>query len=93
VPKSKVRKKSDTPTLAQATASSAAAKQLAPSPRWYPIVMLVVMLIGLGWLVTYYMTSAGTSPHIPIMADLHGWNFLVGFGFLIGGLGMAVKWR
>jgi hypothetical protein len=93
VPKSKVRKKSDAPTLAQVTAGSGSAKQLAPSPRWYPIVMLVVLLLGLAWLVVYYMTSSGTNPHIPVMGDIGAWNFAVGFGILVVGLVMAVKWR
>ncbi|HEY3737323.1 MAG TPA: cell division protein CrgA [Jatrophihabitans sp.] len=92
MPKSKVRKKSDAPTLAHATPTPSA-RQLAPSPRWYPIVMVVVLLVGLAWLVTYYMTNSGTDPKIPLMGDIGGWNFAVGFGVLIVGLGMAVKWR
>lgn len=91
MPKSKVRKKSNAPVLAQSIGHSE--RELSPSPRWYPIVMLVVFLLGLVWMVTYYMTSAGTDPNVPIMGDIHGWNFAVGFGFFIVGLGMAVKWR
>lgn len=92
MPKSKVRKKSDAPTLSQ-VAPRPSARQLAPSPRWYPIVMVVVLLVGLAWLVTYYMTNSGTNPKVPFMGDIGGWNFAVGFGVLIVGLGMAVKWR
>ena len=91
VPKSKVRKKNDAPVRAEALRASS--KQLAPSPSWYPIVMSAVMLIGLAYLVVYYLTSSGTSPHVPVMADLGSWNFAVGFGVMLVGLIMAVKWR
>lgn len=90
VPKSKVRKKSDAPLR---TSSSAPTRTLAPSPSWYPIVMGVVLLLGLAYLVVYYLTSSGTSPHIPVMADLKAWNFAVGFGVMLLGLIMAVRWR
>ncbi|MGH8961741.1 MAG: cell division protein CrgA [Jatrophihabitantaceae bacterium] len=91
VPKSKVRKKSDAPLRAEALRTST--KQLAPSPTWYPIVMAAIMLIGLAYLVVYYLTSSGTSPRVPVMADLGSWNFAVGFGVMLVGLVMAVKWR
>jgi hydrogenase-4 membrane subunit HyfE len=89
VPKSKVRKKPDAPLRA----SSAPSRSLAPSPSWYPIVMAVVLLLGLAYMVVYYLTSSGTSPHVPIMAGLHAWNFAVGFGVMLLGLVMAVRWR
>lgn len=90
MPKSKVRKKADTPVRSTAAAPSRA---LAPSPSWYPIVMGVVLLLGLAYLVVYYLTSAGSSPHIPVMADLGAWNFAIGFGVMLLGLVMAVRWR
>jgi hypothetical protein len=91
VPKSKVRKKSEAPVRAEAL--RATSKQLAPSPTWYPVVMASIMLIGLAYLVVYYLTSSGTDPRVPVMADLGAWNFAVGFGVMLVGLVMAVKWR
>jgi hypothetical protein len=91
VPKSKVRKKNDAPVRSEALRP--ATKQLAPSPTWYPAVMAAIMLVGLAYLVVYYLTSSGTSPHVPVMADLHNWNFAVGFGVMLVGLVMAVRWR
>ena len=38
-------------------------------------------------------SNSGTSPHIPFMGDIGGWNFAVGFGIMLLGLGMAVRWR
>lgn len=90
MPKSKVRKKNDAPVRSSAAAP---ARALAPSPSWYPVVMGVVLLIGLAYLVVYYLTSSGTSPHIPLMAGLHAWNFAIGFGVMLLGLIMAVRWR
>jgi Cell division protein CrgA len=87
VPKSKVRKKSESPLRAQTLAPTTRA--LAPSPTWYPIVMVAVMLVGLAYLVVYYLAG----DRIPLMNDISGWNFAVGFGFLIVGLLMAVRWR
>jgi hypothetical protein len=87
VPKSKVRKKPTAPVRAQSLAPGS--KALAPSPTWYPIVMAVVLVIGLAYLVVYYLASE----HIGFMNDLGGWNFAVGFGIMLVGLVMAVRWR
>jgi cell division protein CrgA len=91
VPKSKVRKKPDAPLRTQSTATSARA--LSPSPTWYPIVMVAVLLVGLAYMIVYYLTNSGTAPHIPVMATLGAWNFAVGFGVMLLGLVMAVRWR
>lgn len=91
MPKSKVRKKNDAPPRAEALRTSG--RQPAPSPSWYPIVMASIMVIGLAYLVVYYLTSSGTDPRVPVMADLGSWNFAVGFGVMLVGLVMAVKWR
>jgi len=92
VPKSKVRKKSDASARA-ASALSRPPRAAAPSPTWYPIVMAALLLIGLAYLVLYYLTNSGTDPRIPVMADLGAWNFAVGFGIMLLGLVMAVRWR
>ena len=94
MPKSKVRKKPEAPTrsVSSSTAGSTS-RGLAPSPSWYPIVMAVVLVIGLAYLVVYYLTGAGKDPEIPLMGDLGAWNFAVGFGVMMLGLIMAVRWR
>ena len=90
MPKSKVRKK---PASTPRTPAASTSRALAPSPTWYPIVMASVLLLGLAYMVVYYLTSSGTSPHIPIMASIGAWNFAIGFGVMLLGLVMAVRWR
>lgn len=92
MPKSKVRKKTSytpSPVAASSAAGGGGQKVLKPSPAWYPIVMAAFLVIGLAYIVVYYM--AGDS--ISFMNSLGSWNFAVGFGFLVIGLGMAVRWR
>lgn len=88
MPKSKVRKKNDAPVRA-AQSVSAPAKVLAPSPAWYPVVMAIILVLGLAYLVVYYLAAQD----VPIMKDLGAWNFAVGFGVMLAGLIMAVRWR
>jgi len=92
VPKSKVRKKTSyqpSPAAGPRTGAVGSAKAAKPSPPWYPVVMAAFLLIGLAYIVVYYMAAES----IPFMNDLGSWNFAVGFGFLIVGLGLAVRWR
>jgi hypothetical protein len=94
VPKSKVRKKTSYQPSPVAgprggATSSGATKIAKPSPPWYPVVMAAFLLIGLAYIVVYYMAAES----IPFMNSLGSWNFAVGFGFLIVGLGLAVRWR
>ncbi len=90
MPKSKVRKKTD--RVAKVPSSSSAtptARALAPSPTWYPIVMVGVLLVGLAWIAVYYIAGE----RVPVIKDIGAWNFMVAFGIMMVGLVMAVRWR
>ena len=90
MPKSKVRKKpSYAAPVAGAGTLTGTGKQVKPSPTWYPITMVALLVIGLAYIVVYYISGED----IPGMQDLGSWNFGVGFVFLIAGLIMAVRWR
>lgn len=93
MPKSKVRKKSTTSgsTLSASNAESAAlrAKVAAPSGPIYLGVMLGLMLLGLIWLVVYYLWGK----NIGFMTDLGNWNFAIAFALMVGGLLMTMRWR
>jgi hypothetical protein len=90
VPKSKVRKKSVyTPPEGVLQPRSAAARAVQPSPRWYAPLMVTLMLLGLLWIVVFYVAGE----RIPFMASLGPWNFAIGFGAMVVGLVMSMRWR
>jgi hypothetical protein len=90
VPKSKVRKKSVyTPPEGVLQARSAQAKVAQPSPRWYPAVMVGLMVLGLLWIVVFYVAG----DQIPFMISMKAWNFAIGFGAMVAGLVMSMRWR
>ena len=51
--------------------------------------MVGLMLVGLLWIVTYYVAGED----IPFMVSLGAWNFAVGFGAMVAGLVMSMRWR
>lgn len=91
MPKSKVRKKSayTPPESVLQPRSGQAARLAQPSPRWYAPVMVGLMLLGLLWIVVYYVAG----DRIPFMVSLGAWNFAVGFGAMVAGLVMSMRWR
>lgn len=89
MPKSKVRKKAVyTPPPDVLPSASTQAKRKGPSPTWYPIVMVSLMILGLIYIVLNYL-----SPNLPGIQSLGNWNFAVGFGLMVAGLVLAVRWR
>ena len=90
MPKSKVRKKSVyTPPAETLQGRGARAKAAQPSPRWYAVLMVALMLLGLAWIVVYYVAG----DKIPLMVSLGAWNFAIGFGAMVAGLVMSMRWR
>lgn len=59
--------------------------------RGVVIGMLGCFLIGLVWIVTYYMT--GNSFDIPLMRNLGQYNLVVGIGFMAVGFVYATRWE
>ncbi len=81
VPESRTRKKrSYTPPPTP--------KEERPSPPWYAPVMLSLMVAGLAWVVTTYI-SQGAYP----VPGIGNWNLGIGFVFMIAGFGMTTRWR
>ncbi|HEY0641161.1 MAG TPA: cell division protein CrgA [Pseudonocardiaceae bacterium] len=89
MPKSKVRKKSSTATVAATDRRTPVRVKAGPSHPVYLAVMFGIMLLGLGWLVVNYIAGE----QISLMADLGAWNFLIGFALLVVGLLMTMRWR
>lgn len=59
-----------------------------PSPRWVVILMVALFLIGLLWIVAYYL-----APSAPLLSTLGSWNMVIGFGLILGGFLLATRWR
>ncbi|MCV2491239.1 cell division protein CrgA [Geodermatophilus sp. YIM 151500] len=90
MPKSKVRKKSVyTPPEGVLQSRAASARAARPSPRWYAPVMVTLMLLGLLWIVVYYVANE----RIAFLSALGPWNFAIGFGAMVAGLVMSMRWR
>lgn len=63
-------------------------KKKGPSPAWLAPLMLVLFGVGILWIVVFYLSNQD----LPISA-LHGWNSVVGFGFIIAGFMLSTQWR
>jgi hypothetical protein len=82
VPKSRLRKKSGfTPPATRSTANL-------PSPRWVAPLMVSMFLLGLLWIVIFYVTRS----EYPI-GNIGNWNLAIGFGFIAVGFGISTQWR
>jgi len=51
--------------------------------------MLGLMVLGLAYIAVYYLAGE----RVPFMRDINAWNFAIGFGLMVTGLFMAVRWR
>lgn len=93
MPKSKVRKKASVQVSRSAAAAAAAAaprgRMVGPSGPVYVGIMLGLMVLGLAWLVVYYLWGQD----IGFMTTVGNWNFGIGFALMIAGLLMTMRWR
>ncbi len=85
MPKSRIRKKAEF-TPPPATKKATAIKLTNRS--WVAPVMLALFLIGLAWIVLFYVTEGD----LPIQS-LQNWNIVVGFGFIAAGFGVSTQWK
>jgi Cell division protein CrgA len=82
VPESKSRKKADyTPPPRKST------KKQSSGPA-YVYIMVAAFVIGLAWIVTFYVSNS----NYPIPA-LNYWNLVIGFAIVLSGFVMATRWR
>ncbi|MFI7586040.1 cell division protein CrgA [Spongisporangium articulatum] len=70
------------------TAPTAKSGVVKPNPRWFAPVMVGFLVLGLAWVVTYYVSQA----KYPI-PDGGNWNLMAGFGVLLVGFAMLTRWR
>lgn len=86
MPKSRVRKKKTDSYVRSDVVAAPKKKQ--PSPAWYGALVLGTMVVGVAWLVTYYVSN-GLLP----VADFAAWNVLVGFAWIALGFALSTQWR
>jgi hypothetical protein len=65
------------------------AKDPTISSRWVAPLMVALLLLGLAWIIVYYLVG----DEIPVMEDIGGWNLLIGMGLVTGGFITATKWK
>ena len=87
MPKSQVRKKKvyTPPTDVRPSGVAASRK---PSPVWLPATAVALIVFGIGWLVTYYLSDTA----YPV-ATWGYWNLAVGFGAMVSSLALLSRWR
>lgn len=59
------------------------------NPSWWVPTMLGLMVIGLIWLVVYYLSFEKQLP-VPALGQ---WNMGVGFAFIMTGFIMTTRWK
>ena len=59
-----------------------------PNPPWFVPTFVGLLVAGLIWVVVTYI-SQGRFP----IAPLGSWNLAVGFGLILVGFGMTMRWR
>lgn len=82
MPESRVRKKS------AYTPPAARSKGVKPNGRLFLPAMLGLLVIGLVWIVVFYVSQ--TLYPIP---NIGYWNLAIGFGILLTGFAMTTRWR
>lgn len=94
MPESKSRKKKVRPSDPDFLdrMAKAEAKERAGNPAWLVPVMLGLMILGLVWIVVYYITANRVGGGFPI-PPLGNFNLLVGFVLIIGGFGLTTQWK
>ena len=90
MPESKTRKSAVDKQKLKAQRSVKPKKVKAPgSRRWVPPTFITVGLLGVAWLIVYYVAGQ----EIPYMSDLGNWNILIGMGAMAAAFGIATLWR
>ncbi len=84
MPKSRQRK-----TSRSARPASDGPRRPGMTKRWAAPAMLTCWLVGLAWVVVYYIAGQ----QIPGMQELGDWNLLVGMGLIAIGFVFATQWE
>jgi hypothetical protein len=58
------------------------------TPRWWIYLMVAFMVVGLLWIVVFYLSSS----LLPV-PGWNNWNLVAGFGLVLVGFAMTTRWR
>ena len=83
MPKSRVRKRA---VYTPPPPKTARRKVSAP---WVGPAIVVSLVVGLAWIVVYYLSQGS----VPGLSSLGAWNLVIGFGFIIVGVTLATRWK
>lgn len=72
----------------QQTASRPESGDRAPNPVWFKPIMFGFMLLGLVWIIVFYLSNS-TYP----VPGIGAWNIAIGFGIMFVGFLMTTRWR
>ena len=96
MPESKTRKVADEKRKqkkAQSLVENREVKQrrtIMPGQRaWVPPLFITVGLIGVAWLVVYYIAAN----KVPYMQNLGNWNILIAMGLIAAAFSLATLWK
>lgn len=76
------------PSEPERRAGASSTEEPQPNPVWFKPVMFGFMLLGLVWIITFYVSQS----RLPV-ADLGSWNIVIGFGIMFVGFLMTTRWR
>lgn len=63
------------------------------NPTWYKATMFGFMILGLLWILIFYISSARYPLGSATPIDLSNWNILIGFGIAMIGFSMTTRWK
>ena len=59
-----------------------------PNPVWFLPIMIGLMLVGLVWVLVFYLSNS----QFPV-PGIGAWNLVIGFGIAFVGFLMTTRWR
>ncbi|SDM03192.1 Uncharacterised protein family (UPF0233) [Corynebacterium mycetoides] len=90
MPKAKVTKDArPVPTTSTGASRTPVKINTGGTPLWYKIIMFGLLILGLAWLIVFYVAG----DQVPFLTQLGPWNYLIGFSAMIIGLLMTMGWR
>jgi hypothetical protein len=69
-------------------ASGSSYQESDANPAWFKPIMFGLMLLGLAWILVYYISGLGWP--VPLLG---AWNIAVGFGIMFVGFLMTTRWK